>query len=88
MNSKLYRSLPLFSVAAALLAGALAGCAPLIVGTAAVGTAMVVTDRRTSGAQLDDETIEVRAASRLKDALGDRVHINFSTYNRQVLLTG
>jgi osmotically-inducible protein OsmY len=88
MNSKLYRSFPLFSVAAALLAGALAGCAPLIVGTAAVGTAMVVTDRRTSGAQLDDETIEVRAASRLKDALGDRVHINVSSYNRQVLLTG
>jgi osmotically-inducible protein OsmY len=71
-----------------LLASALAGCAPLIVGTAAVGTALVVTDRRSSGAQVDDETIEVRAGMRLKDALGDRVHINVSSYNRQVLLTG
>jgi osmotically-inducible protein OsmY len=88
MNRKQSRSFPLYSLAAALLAGALAGCAPLIVGTAAVGTAMVVTDRRSSGAQIDDETIEVRAASRLKDALGDRVHINVSSYNRQVLLTG
>jgi osmotically-inducible protein OsmY len=88
MNRKLYRSLPLCSVAAALLAGALAGCAPLIVGTAAVGTAMMVTDRRTSGAQIDDETIELRAASRLSEALGDRVHINVSSFNRQVLLTG
>jgi osmotically-inducible protein OsmY len=88
MNRKLYRSLPVCSVAAALLAGALAGCAPLIVGTAAVGTAMVATDRRTSGAQVDDETIEFRAASRLSEALGDRVHINVSAYNRQVLLTG
>jgi osmotically-inducible protein OsmY len=88
MNRKRYRSLSLCIVTAALLAGSLAGCAPLIVGTAAVGTAMVATDRRTSGAQVDDETIEFRAASRLSEALGDRAHINVSSYNRQVLLTG
>jgi osmotically-inducible protein OsmY len=88
MNRKQSRSISLFSLATVLLASALAGCAPLIVGTAAVGTALVVTDRRSSGAQVDDETIEVRAGMRLKDALGDRVHINVSSYNRQVLLTG
>jgi osmotically-inducible protein OsmY len=88
MNRKHSRSIPLFCLATVLLASALAGCAPLIVGTAAVGTALVVTDRRSSGAQVDDETIEVRAGMRLKDALGDRVHINVSSYNRQVLLTG
>jgi osmotically-inducible protein OsmY len=77
----------LTALAAAALAGALAGCAPLIVGGAAVG-AMVTFDRRTSGAQLEDETIELRAASRLRDAFGDRAHINLASYNRQVLLTG
>ena len=42
----------------------LAGCAPLLVGGAVVGGAMVATDRRTSGAQVDDETIEVKARQR------------------------
>jgi osmotically-inducible protein OsmY len=80
--------LPLASLAAALLAGALAGCAPLLVGGAAVGTALVVTDRRTSGTQVDDQAIELRFAARLNEALGDRAHINVSAYNRQVLMTG
>jgi osmotically-inducible protein OsmY len=76
------------SLAALTLGSLLAGCAPLLVGGAAVGTAMVVTDRRTSGAQLEDEGIELRSASRLRDAFGDRAHINVNSYNRQVLLTG
>jgi osmotically-inducible protein OsmY len=80
---------PLVAVlAAALLGGALAGCAPLIVGGAAVGTALMVSDRRSSGAQIDDEAIELRSASRLREAFGDRAHINITSYNRQVLLTG
>lgn len=77
----------LAGLAAASLAGALSACAPLIMGGAAVG-AFVATDRRTSGAQLEDEGIELRAASRLREALGDRAHVNVSSYNRQVLLTG
>lgn len=81
-------SLPLASLAAVLLAGALSGCAPLLMGGAAVGTALVVTDRRTSGTQVDDQTIELRSAARLNEALGDRAHINVSAYNRQVLMTG
>ena len=88
MTRKLSSTLPLVSIAAALLAGALAGCAPLIVGGAAVGTAMMVTDRRTSGVQIDDETIELRAVARMNEAFGDRAHVNVSSYNRQVLLTG
>jgi len=83
-----FTTLPLCALAAALLAGSLAGCAPLIVGAAAVGTGLMVTDRRTSGAQIDDEAIELRAALRLSEAMGDHVHINITSYNRQVLLTG
>lgn len=80
---------------AALLALALAGgsalltaCAPLIVGGAMLGGTLMVTDRRTSGAQLEDQAIELKSVNRLRDALGDRGHINVTSYNRMVLLTG
>jgi len=73
-------------VAASLLAG-LSACVPLVVGGAAVG-AFMVTDRRTSGAQIEDEGIELRGASRVREALGERAHVNVTSYNRQVLLTG
>jgi osmotically-inducible protein OsmY len=80
-------------VAAAVLAAVtltvgLSACAPLIVG-GAVGGALVAVDRRTSGAQLDDQGIELRASNRLKDELGDaRARVAVSSYNRRVLLTG
>ncbi len=79
---------PLRAVAlAATLAGLLSACVPLVVGGAAV-SAMVAVDRRTSGAQLEDEGIELRGASRLRDAFGAGAHVNITSYNRQVLLTG
>jgi osmotically-inducible protein OsmY len=75
------------ALAILVLAGTLSACAPLIIGGAAVG-AIVAFDRRTSGAQLEDEGIELRGASRLREAVGDRGHVNINSYNRQVLLTG
>lgn len=82
-----FQSLLLTTVASLTVAGSLSACFPLLVGGAAVG-AFVAVDRRTSGAQLEDEGIELRAASRLRDAFGDRVRVNVTSYNRQVLLTG
>ena len=71
-----------------VIAGAgLSACAPLLFSGAAVGVLMA-TDRRTSGAQIEDEGIELRSASRIRDSLTDRVHVNIASYNRQVLLTG
>jgi osmotically-inducible protein OsmY len=52
------------------------------------GTALVASDRRTSGAQLEDETIELRGRARVRDALGDKAHVTITSFNRQVLLTG
>lgn len=69
-------------------AGALTACAPLVVGGAMVGSALVATDRRTAGTQLEDQGIEIKAAARLRQAMGDRAHINVQAYNRVVLLTG
>jgi len=78
-----------FIVAAVAAATLLAGCAPLIVGTAVVAGAMVVTDRRSSGAQVDDEVIQGKAGGRIGEALpGDNVRVNVTSYNRMVLLTG
>ena len=83
------RSRRVFATAlgAASLGAVLSGCAPIMIGTAAVGV-LVATDRRTSGAQLEDETIQLRAAGRIRESVGDRVHVNVNSYNRQVLLTG
>ena len=80
-------SLLLSAAAAALLAASLPACAPLVIGGAAVG-AMVAFDRRTPGSQVEDETIELRGASAVRQALGDKAHVNVASYNRQVLLTG
>ena len=74
-------------LAAAALAAGLSACAPLIVGGAVVGGVMAV-DRRTAGTQIEDEGIELRAANRIRETFGDRVHVNVTSYNRQALLTG
>ena len=75
----------LVALAAATLLGA---CAPLVVGGAMVGGALMVTDRRTSGAQVEDQAIELKAANRVREAVGDRGHFNITSYNRAVLITG
>lgn len=74
-------------LATAALAAGLSACAPLIVGGAVVGGVMAI-DRRTAGTQIEDEGIELRAAANIREALGDRVHVNVTSYNRQALLTG
>ena len=68
------------------LAG-LSGCFPVLLGGAVMG-GLVATDRRTSGSVVEDEGIELRSSSRINEALGDRGHINVTSYNRQVLLSG
>lgn len=66
----------------------LSACAPLLLGGAAMGTALVAVDRRSSATQLEDQTIELRAGNRLRDQLGGRANVYVTSYNRQVLLTG
>ena len=70
-----------------LLAVSLQGCVEMAVvgaGTAALSSV----DRRTTGVQVDDEGIELRASNRVSERFGDRVHINITSYNRSVLVTG
>jgi osmotically-inducible protein OsmY len=72
-----------------LAAGAtlLNGCIPLVIGGAVV-TAQVATDRRTTGAQLDDEFIEDKAIAQISDRLKSDIHVNVTSYNGIALLTG
>lgn len=75
-------------LASLALSGLLAGCAPLLLGGAAVGGALMYKDRRTTGTQLEDEGIEIKAAARLRERLGDKAHLNVTSYNRIALVTG
>lgn len=74
---------------AAVAALLISGCAPLVVGGAVAGGAMVASDRRSAGIQLEDQAIELRLIKALGDAFpSDRAHINVTSYNQRVLLTG
>jgi osmotically-inducible protein OsmY len=76
------------NLALVLLLALLPACAPMImVGGAATGV-IVAEDRRTTGTQLDDQNIEVKAGIRISQQHRDLVHINITSYNRNVLLTG
>lgn len=58
------------------------------VGTAAGTGAYISEDRRTSGMFIEDEGIELKGSRRIYQQFGDKVHINITSYNRMVLLTG
>ena len=75
-------------LALALSAGALSGCAPLVVGGMVGGSVAVAADRRTSGTQLEDQTIEIKAGNRVHDVIGERGGVSALSYNRVVLLAG
>lgn len=77
----------LFLLVLPLLAVALQGCIEMaVVGLGAA--AFSAADRRTTGAQVEDEGIELRVTNRISERFGDRVHVNVTSYNRSVLLTG
>jgi osmotically-inducible protein OsmY len=69
------------------LGGCIAVPALMVGGGVGVGT-MLATDRRTPGAAIEDRGIETKAAFRIREALGDAVHVNVSSYNRLALITG
>ncbi len=68
--------------------GALSGCAPLVVGGAAATTAVVATDRRTAGEQVEDQAIEMKVGSEMRKLVGDKGRVNTIAYAGNVLLMG
>ncbi len=67
---------------------ALSGCAPLIVGAGVGASAIIAEDRRTSGAMLEDKTIEIKALKLIKNNLGEKNSIKVYSFNRYTLLVG
>ncbi|MDO9092153.1 MAG: BON domain-containing protein [Rubrivivax sp.] len=87
MNAPVVLRLTAALALSATLAGGLSACAPLLLGGAVIGGGMVATDRRTTGIQIEDEAIELRAGSRVRE-LATLGKISITSYNRMVLLTG
>ena len=83
----LLRPIASASLAALLAATALSGCAPLLIGGAMVGGTMMAVDRRTAGAQVEDQTIEIKAGIEAGKA-APSAHLNTTSYNRMLLITG
>lgn len=81
------RKLLIVLLAGATILPTLQGCIPLVATGATVGVLAAI-DRRSVGTQTEDETIEWKAVSRIEEKFGNRVHINVTSYNRSVLLTG
>jgi osmotically-inducible protein OsmY len=82
------RSLALLVAVLAVVLATLAGCVPVMVGAAVGTTVMVAADRRSAGAQLDDESIELKVSVKANEDFGNRIHLNVTSYNGIVLLTG
>jgi osmotically-inducible protein OsmY len=72
-------------LAAAL--GALQGCFPIIA-TGGVTGALMAADRRTTGTYIEDEGIELKASNRISEQFKSDVHVNVTSFNRRVLITG
>jgi osmotically-inducible protein OsmY len=66
----------------------LQGCLPVVAAGAVGAGALMADDRRSSGTYLDDQSIEVKVGSRISSALPKDTHVNATSYNRVVLLTG
>ncbi len=77
----------LLGLAAAGSLPLLQGCFPVVATGVGAGAAMIA-DRRSSGAYVEDEGIEWKTENRIRERFGDSVHINATSYNRNVLLTG
>lgn len=81
------RSAAALLLALAALLPALQGCVPLVAG-AAVGTGVLLAeDRRSGGTYMDDQGIELKAIARISDKV-PAAHVNVTSFNRVVLLTG
>ncbi|HEX7052476.1 MAG TPA: BON domain-containing protein [Burkholderiales bacterium] len=78
----------LAGVLALAAAALLQGCVPVLVGAGGAAAVTALEDRRSTGAQIDDESIEIRSSNRISDRFGDKVHVNVTSYNRIALITG
>lgn len=87
MKSSMTKQSALKLILSAALISQITACVPVVVGGAAATGAMAA-DRRTSGIYVEDENIELKAVKKMETNLGEDAHVNVTSYNRNVLLTG
>ena len=81
--------LSLATLALLLALPALHGCVEAaLLGTAAASGVMSAHDRRSTGTQTDDETMEWKANNHVPAQYKDKAHANFTAFNRRLLITG
>jgi osmotically-inducible protein OsmY len=86
MHQPTYRAVLLLLVAAAL--PLLHGCAPVVLAGAAASGVLVAEDRRTAATMAEDQSIEIKTSNRIGESIKGSIHLNVTSYNRAVLLTG
>ena len=62
-------------------------CVPILAG-GMVTSAFVVADRRSSGTMLEDQETAIRVGNRITNQFGADAHVNSTSFNHIVLLTG
>ena len=72
---------------AIIAASQLSACGVIAV-TGVAATATIMADRRTPGVQAIDKGIELQASGAFDQKFGDNAHINVTSFNQKVLLTG
>ena len=70
-----------------IISASLQGCFPVVAAGAGAG-ALMVQDRRTSGAYIEDQGIEAKAFDRIGKQFRSTVHVNVTSYNRNILISG
>jgi osmotically-inducible protein OsmY len=76
------------ALVAAIACSLLQGCELALLGAGGAAAMTAMEDRRTAGTQIEDEGIELRIGNRIGERFGDKAHVNVTSYNRWVLLTG
>lgn len=71
----------------AMILVATQGCFPIVAAGIGAG-ALISSDRRTAGSILEDENIENKALKQISAQYKDAVHVNVTSFNRRVLITG
>src|SRR5690554_6231184 len=88
MSSNIHTRYALFAGLALAAVTALSGCGALVVGGTAATTAVVATDRRTAGEQVEDQAIEMKVGSEMRRLFEDKARVNTTSYGGWALLTG
>jgi osmotically-inducible protein OsmY len=86
LDSRSLLALPTVALLAALVP-ALSGCIPVVAVGVGAG-ALLISDRRYAETYLADEAIQIRVSNRVGEKFGDKAHLNITSYNRMLLLTG